>query len=276
MNHDEKPKVSLEDLLRFKRAEVPTPEFWAGFDEQLRAKQLAALVRRPPWWRRIFDGPSLAEALRRVRLPFGATAILVLSVITLSDSRWTGERPESDDIAAPQVVEPVELGVAFQSGSPRELVVIDTTSVAEQTGDAAAELGTIQESVGTEGLASAGLFPGSFFASDASPSTRSIAANLMAAGEAEPELIRSFMGGATRASEKVRVTMRTTIDPLQQMTPPSEVRLARYRSPLVVASNSADTADRTGERVARRLSDERLYDQINRFGARGDRLQVRF
>jgi hypothetical protein len=274
MNHDEKRKVSLEDLLRFKRAEVPTAEFWAGFDEQLRAKQLSALVRRPAWWRRIFDGPSLSEVLRRVRLPFGATAILVLSVMTLSDSRWTDERMELADVAAPQVVQPEDVGMTFPT---RQSVVIETAAVVEQTGDSATELSTSQSvdsAIRTDSLASVGLIQGPFFTSVASPSTRSIAANLMAAREVEPELIRGFIG-ATRGSERAGVTMRTTIDPLQQMTPPSEVRLARYRSPLV-ASNSADVADRTGERVARRLSDERLYDQINRFGARGDRLQVRF
>ena len=50
--HRQRP-VSLEDLLRLKRAERPPAEFWQDFDRQLRAKQLAALVQSRPWWQEI-------------------------------------------------------------------------------------------------------------------------------------------------------------------------------------------------------------------------------
>ena len=46
MKHDGKRSVSLEDLLRLKRAERPPESYWADFDRQLRAKQLAALVEK--------------------------------------------------------------------------------------------------------------------------------------------------------------------------------------------------------------------------------------
>ena len=44
MKSDHQKPVSLEDLLRLKRAERPAPEFWVQFERELRAKQLAALV----------------------------------------------------------------------------------------------------------------------------------------------------------------------------------------------------------------------------------------
>jgi hypothetical protein len=47
------PRPTLEELLRFKRAERPAPEFWAEFDRGLRQKQLAALVKRPQGWARV-------------------------------------------------------------------------------------------------------------------------------------------------------------------------------------------------------------------------------
>jgi hypothetical protein len=44
-------KPTLEELLRVKRAERPPAEFWKRFEEELRAKQLAAIVAPRPWWR---------------------------------------------------------------------------------------------------------------------------------------------------------------------------------------------------------------------------------
>ena len=43
MSGEPNQKVSLEDLLRLKREERPTSEYWSQFDRELRAKQLAAL-----------------------------------------------------------------------------------------------------------------------------------------------------------------------------------------------------------------------------------------
>ena len=43
-------KVTLEDLLRFKRAEKPDASFWVHFEQEFRAKQLAAAVERKRWW----------------------------------------------------------------------------------------------------------------------------------------------------------------------------------------------------------------------------------
>jgi hypothetical protein len=43
-------KPTLEDLIRVKRAERPPAEFWQRFEEELRAKQLAAIVEKRPWW----------------------------------------------------------------------------------------------------------------------------------------------------------------------------------------------------------------------------------
>ena len=75
MSGDPKPKVTLEDLLRLKRAERPAPEFWARFDRELRAKQLAALVEKRPWWQGL---PEWALNWRLFHLPLGATAVLAL------------------------------------------------------------------------------------------------------------------------------------------------------------------------------------------------------
>src|SRR5579862_8734370 len=69
-------KVTLEDLLRLKRAERPPAEFWSQFDRELQAKQLAALVGKKRWWH------SAARTLTRFSyLPLGATAALAFALL---------------------------------------------------------------------------------------------------------------------------------------------------------------------------------------------------
>jgi hypothetical protein len=72
--------VTVEDLLRLKRQERPQPEFWAGFEQELRQKQLAALVERRSWWH---SGAAAFGRLRWMRLPVGATAILAVTLVSI-------------------------------------------------------------------------------------------------------------------------------------------------------------------------------------------------
>src|SRR5262245_42366635 len=73
MNRDSKRPVTLEDLLSLKRAERPPAEFWTRFERDLRAKQLAALVEKRPWWQSM---PRLFAGFSRYHLPIGATAVV--------------------------------------------------------------------------------------------------------------------------------------------------------------------------------------------------------
>jgi hypothetical protein len=75
---DQRSKVTVEDLLRLKRAERPAPEFWANFERELRQKQLTALIEKRPWWQEL---PQLLA--RRVYLPVGATAILAFTLVSV-------------------------------------------------------------------------------------------------------------------------------------------------------------------------------------------------
>jgi hypothetical protein len=84
-------KVSLEDLLRLKRAERPPQEFWPEFESELRRKQLAAIVDKRPWWRRVS-----ASNLVRLSLPAGAAAVLAFTVFSYRASF----------VSAPEVLSP--------------------------------------------------------------------------------------------------------------------------------------------------------------------------
>ena len=75
---DQRPKVTVEDLLRLKRAERPAPEFWGNFERELRQKQLTALLEKRPWWQEI---PQFLA--RRAYLPVGATAILAFTLVSV-------------------------------------------------------------------------------------------------------------------------------------------------------------------------------------------------
>jgi len=74
-------KVSVEDLLRLKRAERPGPEFWASFEHELRQKQLTALMQKRSWWQGV---PQIFA--RRAYVPLGAAAILTFTLISIKYS----------------------------------------------------------------------------------------------------------------------------------------------------------------------------------------------
>jgi hypothetical protein len=69
---------------------------------------------------------------------------------------------------------------------------------------------------------------------------------------------------------------RMPVEPLQQMTPPGEPRRsARFLTAMVSTVAGTETSLRSAERNSR-IDEERLYDQVRRFGARGDRLELKF
>lgn len=292
MNH-EKRSVSLEDLLRLKRIERPPAEFWAEFDQQLRAKQLAALVEKRPWWQGIHH--AFFAQLRRYQLPLGAAAALVLTFVVMRD----------DEAGSPQTVQPVV---------PTRLVSM--TSTAASAGASATNEDTIAEQRPATELAGVGYDTGEStvaqFVSDApiseetvaiererpmdvadvvspfealtgsratveetSPSARFIAANFAAAQSLEgvgPTLLSASHGFESRALP----ARATTVEPLQQMTPPGEARRAtRYIATMVSATTTVSSA-RTTERMANRISADELYDQVRRFGARQGGFNVKF
>ena len=88
---DRRPKVTVEELLHLKRAERPDAEFWSHFDRELRAKQLAALVARRPWWD--VSWTRLRGALLRVVAPLGAAAAGVLAGLNFASNQSTVLQP---------------------------------------------------------------------------------------------------------------------------------------------------------------------------------------
>src|SRR5688572_24287930 len=105
MKSESKQPITVEDLLRLKRAERPAPEFWTEFDRQLRAKQLAALVAKRPWWQTL---PRFS-LLARYRIPLGAAAVVALTAFTVRHYQGGSETliVPTSDVAATAVSAPV-------------------------------------------------------------------------------------------------------------------------------------------------------------------------
>lgn len=278
MKPDRNRPVSLEDLLRLKRAERPPAEYWSQFDRELRAKQLSALVAKRPWWQTL---PAVSlQTLYRLRLPLGAAAICGLTFLAMRDPRGPvaltpvpvqTNQAVAASIPATELRNPArESAIASLADLPSGAIAIDAstsvisenpafdqaTLVAARVESPAAEATTVASSAAVAEVTGSRL-PVSLVTTTAVPSPGS-----------------RLLGGKT-GFESRGLPARATVEPLAQMTSPGESRRARLLTAMV-STASLETSVRTTERAASRIAEERLYDQVQRFGARGDRLNVKF
>ncbi|MES2695177.1 MAG: hypothetical protein V4773_17010 [Verrucomicrobiota bacterium] len=289
MNHEKRP-VSLEDLLRLKRTERPAAEFWGEFDRQLRAKQLAALVEKRPWWHGL---QSAVFQLGRYRLPLGAAAAVALTVVVVRNQGFSGSAAHEAQALAPVAVATVaathQVSVqpaATPAATERALGGVERssnldTAAGNAAGEAApsAEYAVVAPSPSRKSQGTVASFD-SVMASSASseaetPSARFIAANL-AALQVSDSLAASLLNEPHGFESRGLPARTPVVEPLQQMTPPGESRRpTRYLATMVSMNNAAPTA-RTSERVANRISNEELYDEVHRFTARRGGFNVKF
>jgi hypothetical protein len=267
-----KTTVTLEDLIRLKRVERPPAEFWAEFDRDLRTKQLAAIVEPRPWWAPLI---RVRAKISHYQVPVGAAAILALSFVAVREYRIADFSPAY----APET----EVSASILSSETETTASVTPTRVASQlavsapaaaqinaapaaaANDSAADLaytGYASHSVPLPSLPSAQAEP--------SPSARYIAANLAAAQAADPRIVDDAFGSSVRTIEN-REPVR---DPLAQISAPGESRLSRLLEPALPVA--ARVAVGTSDRVARRLTEDRLYDTISRVGVQGDRVAFKF
>lgn len=286
MKSDRQKPVTLEDLLRLKRTERPPAEFWPRFERELRAKQLAALVVKRPWWRTL--PVRTLSGLARFHLPLGATAVLALSFLTVREYRTV--TPEG--VALPAVGdEIIETVTAFRplatvaSGSLVDSISAGEAATISTATEALASEGLVGESAitaGSESVSAMAILTGGAVDRGlaVSPSARSIAENFAAAQSGESTFGgRSFLGATVHGFESRALPARQpVVDPLAQMKAPSDVRRARYLGTALPTSVSAKASTaRSSERLASRIADERLYETgPSRLGLGGDRLMVKF
>jgi hypothetical protein len=72
----DRPRISVEQLLQLKRSERPAPSFWEDFDRELRRRQLACIVAGQPWYVRFIR--SMTAGFRRIA-PVGVAAAAAIA-----------------------------------------------------------------------------------------------------------------------------------------------------------------------------------------------------
>ncbi len=265
-----KTTVTLEDLLRVKRAERPPPEFWAEFEREMRLKQLAAIVEPRPWW-----APFIRVGARfaRYQVPVGAAAILALSFVTISEYR-------SGMVVEPALTIPESSLARVATPAPVRVEHVTPMQVAvssEPVLSARAEPVAPAVAATADTGASSHVIPlptTALVAAEPSPSARAIAANLEALRASDPSIVDEVFG-RSRVAFEVRQPVR---DPLEQLGAARDSRRARLLAAGLPASSATNefVPVSSSDRVTRSLTEERLYDSVSRVGVSGDRVAIRF
>jgi len=267
---EQRPKITVEDLIRLKRAERPAPEFWVNFDRELRQKQLTALLEKRPWWQEL---PQFFA--RRAYLPVGATAILAFTLVSVryyapaqlaqGDTASTaGTAVTVNSPLAPKAVAPVSSPLVNRSEDP----------VTRDEADNAAVVAVVAESpapVRAEAALASQIVPA---VTPETPSARYIATNLDRLEQTDPELLQAVMGNRLSAPARMQ-TASAQLGELSSVPTNGSRRnriLAQYSDRQL---NPTPTApDLVRERLSRRLGDSEITDRISRVGLKGDQVSL--
>ena len=270
----QRSKVTLEDLLRLKRAERPDAEFWNKFERELRQKQLTALLEKRPWWQEL---PHLLT--RRSYLPLGATAILAFSLVSIKYYAPTqlaqveARQGDSPAVAGELVATTPEVSPATPVSSP--LLNRNDQTVQRLDDRTALAAMTVEMPAGEQSLEEQ--MPQMVAPKEVeTPSARSIAANLARLELSEPELVNSVVGNRLSSPARVQTASLQVSDLASLPTSASKRSrlLAQYSDRQFGPEPTAPAIVR--ERLARRLGDPDIYDRISRLGVRGDAVSLKF
>ena len=276
MNHENKRPVALEDILRLKRAERPSPEFWTHFDRELRAKQLAALVERRPWWSMM---PRVLTGLSRYHLPLGATAVLALSIVSYREFRPVSLAPvqllNARTVPAAVAMAGTDSGSAALQ-SEADSPAPEAVAFANEGGSLSHSTALALDSDSPRSSSPASTFTAGFAAlgSDTMPGARLIGDKLMSAQQVA--LVRDAVNASRGFESRVLPARTPRVDPLAQMASPADARRAWLLN-AALASASATQPTRNGDRTARRITNDRFYDDtVSRIDAHGNSVGLRF
>jgi hypothetical protein len=266
---DQQPKITIESLIRLKRAERPAPEFWLNFDRELRQKQLAALVEKRPWWQNL---PRFF--VRKVYLPVGATAILTFTLVSVR-------------YYAPSQVAQAGSAVALTAASSQtpDSKLISSTLVSsplvnrveQLTPEAPVEILSNSLVEPSARNSPADVVSPAYVEHSDSPSARSIAANLAHVEQSEPELLNAVLGTRFGSPARGQATLSATVVELASLTTGSarRTRLVAHYNDHQVNSEPA-TSDSVRERLSHRLADADFNDRFSRIGLKGDQVSLKF
>jgi hypothetical protein len=95
---DSRNEISLEELLRFKKAERPNQDFWKDFDSELHQRMMQTLVKKDAWHVQIMRG--LSGKLAQTAAIAAAAAVMALMVIRPAFVAPGASEPTSPTVAA--------------------------------------------------------------------------------------------------------------------------------------------------------------------------------
>jgi hypothetical protein len=265
---------SLENLLRFKRLERPAPEFWTQFESELRAKQLAAIVSRPPVWTRYGE---VFRSLFRHSVPMGAVGALAVALVSVYEFRTPATQAKVSSAKPMSVPAVAATPVARALGSPGQVapqtnltelasnrVPADRSSVradrlaaklADATAGEAAVVGLLTEGAAVPLRTQQAAWSRNVFA--------------------VPDPVASL--GAVSTTTAPLATVAVLREPLARMGGRADaVRARLLENDLPSAGGASFAADAVSDHIVSRLSDERLYQSVSRYGVDGDRLLIKF
>jgi len=277
--------VTLEQLLRVKRAEKPSPEFWAQFERQLRVKQLAAIVEPRPWWAPFI---RVGSRLARYQMPVGATAVVALTLLTVR--QYDTANPSAGRSAVPQVVaaeQAEKRGPALASSADVGAKVEDARSPNTNTAPLAGGMSRAHRaaSVGSQALGAGAMLGGAALghrdeADSGSVAAQMVAANLEVVKTSEPELVPLLeLGLASQQSRPVQVAAVAARDPLSQVgAEAAQRRSNRLLGSALPATATVVASAASGStlRLNRSISEERIYDSMRRGRLSAERVPIKF
>ena len=275
-----RPPVTLEQLLRLKRAEQPSEEFWHRFERELHQKQLAALVEKRPWWHSV---PQFLS--RRTYLPLGATAILAFTLVSVKFYAPTQlarvEEPASATSAVPGKV---------ASGAVRSevaVMAVPVSAVAREIRNEAApapitDRVPVVAASATSAPATSGDVAGLISWStprsveNPTPSARNIAANIAQLEQTQPDLV-SALSGRRNSGPHIQSASSQGITELATVATNTSKRgrlLAQFNARQFTPEPQAPEIVR--ERLARHLADAETTERFSRVGLGGNHVSLKF
>lgn len=269
LNKNPNSKVTIEDLLRLKRAERPSAEFWHTFERELRQKQLAALLEKRSWWREL---PRWAA--RHAYLPMGAAAAMAFAFVTIRNQSMsplaTGETIPGPSVERAVLPEPTSIPPLPNLVEAENLDLVGPGISAPVESPAIAL--TVPGDVGDR-------LPWSAPRTIQTPSAQSIAATLAEIEETEPGLLEHVRGTRLAPINARPPTAERAVMELASVSVSTPT--LRRSNRLLVGFESRDFSpepvapDLVRERIARRLGDQDLLDDVRRLDLRGDRLSLK-
>jgi hypothetical protein len=248
----DKNTITVEDLLKLKRAERPPAEFWAKFDAEMRAKQLSAIVSKRPWWDSLSRGYSV---MRRLQLPMGAAAAVALTWVGVHYSGTTAAPVR--ELAANAVTPPAAALVhASAPASAKVAPAVQQVAAATSSAVAVADAPVVAQTSSHIVRAPESTPP---VAASASPFADGIAVTLADYRTPSTDLPQTSVFSSDRDFEPtVAVARRSVSEPLAKMDP-AEERRARLLAPALPAGPRTFASDWMKERAS---SNDRMYESM--------------